>query len=93
VDLVEPGSNPLEYDVAADLAEFVSHFPAWVHQTGAEQGYPLSWRHFMVGRMSLLREHARAQLREATAVGVQNMKEETAREWLESTRNVANWRR
>jgi hypothetical protein len=93
VDLVAPGAGPLADDMAANLADFVSAFPAWIHTEGPNRGYPLSWQHYMIGMMSLGRRRARESLRTATATNVSNMADTARREYVAVNQRAAGWER
>lgn len=52
------------------LAEFADILPAWVHWSGPERGYPLSYAHFIHGLRYIQRKSAREKLRIADSIAV-----------------------
>lgn len=55
-------------DLLDGYLEFASGLPGLLHTEGPEQGYPLSWRHYVYGLAYLRRERLREMLRLSEAV-------------------------
>lgn len=66
----------------------MEHLPRWV---GAD-GYPLSWRHYVLGTRHLTKGRAREQIRTYDAMLMaQAQKPEDKREWVRTLKIIAGW--
>ncbi len=74
-------------DLAEEVGIIAEYVPAWI----GRDGYPLTWLHAQLALAVIDREHARAALRTASAVGSVHATKEDREKWRGLMRWQARW--
>ena len=80
--------KPTIHDAVDALAQFVLAYPAWTDKTG----YPLSWRHFIVGIRRLTKARAQYSLDMYRAMAIAQAKVEDRKPWVDEQESLAGYR-
>lgn len=82
------GAPPVTVDTIDELTTFVRHFPQWC----GEDGFPLSWRHYVYGLSALGRDNARKAIDLFRIYNISQAADVSVKDaWLDDQKTLAGW--